>query len=280
MKGRRGHAEEHENSERWLVTYADMLTLLMVLFVVLYAMSQVDQTKFRQLSSSLASAFNGGQKSVFEGTQGLMSDSSNSISPELGQQDVQTGIDQGLPQSSQSVKPASAPTNAAHDAQTTVQRKSATDPAETARLQALGMQITRALDAAGMPGAATTAIDQRGLVVSVVTTNVIFNGNSADLLAGGQQVMNVIAPLVAPLPNAIEVDGNTNQQQVSTYPYPSGWELSAARASSVVRYLAAHGIPQSRLSAVGYSDQRPLYPPSDPRSVTLNRRVDVVVLAQ
>jgi chemotaxis protein MotB len=66
---------------------------------------------------------------------------------------------------------------------------------------------------------------------------------------------------------------------VSTGPYPSGWELSSARASTVVRYFIAHGVAPSRLTAVGYSDQRPLYPPSDPRAATLNRRVEVVVLS-
>jgi len=75
------------------------------------------------------------------------------------------------------------------------------------------------------------------------------------------------------------VDGFTNQAKVSTYPYPSGWELSAARAAAVVRYLAAHGIKQSRLTAVGYSDQHPLYPAGDPRAYTLNRRVEIVVLS-
>jgi chemotaxis protein MotB len=73
------------------------------------------------------------------------------------------------------------------------------------------------------------------------------------------------------------VDGYTNQVKVSTYPYPSGWELSSARASAVVRFLSVDGIAETRLSAVGYSDQHPLYPPSDPRAVTLNRRVEVVV---
>ena len=75
------------------------------------------------------------------------------------------------------------------------------------------------------------------------------------------------------------MDGFTNQQAVSTYPYPSGWELSSARASAVVRDLIAGGVAESRLSAVGYSDQRPLYPASDPRSITRNRRVEILVLS-
>jgi chemotaxis protein MotB len=79
--------------------------------------------------------------------------------------------------------------------------------------------------------------------------------------------------------NNVEVDGFTNQVDVSTYPYPSGWELSSARASSVVRYFEAHGLDDRQLSAVGFSDQKPLVPPSDPRSITRNRRVEIVVLS-
>jgi chemotaxis protein MotB len=75
------------------------------------------------------------------------------------------------------------------------------------------------------------------------------------------------------------VDGFTNQQKVNTDPYPSGWELSSARASAVVRYLISGGIAEGRLSAVGFSDQRPLYPASDPRSISRNRRVEIVVLS-
>ena len=76
-----------------------------------------------------------------------------------------------------------------------------------------------------------------------------------------------------PMPLRYLVSMEINQQNVSTAPYPSGWELSSARASSVVRYLVSQfNFPESRLSAVGYSDQKPLYPPSDPRSITLNRR--------
>jgi chemotaxis protein MotB len=88
-----------------------------------------------------------------------------------------------------------------------------------------------------------------------------------------------VAPPLAKDSRDIEVDGYTNQQNVSTDPYPSGWELSSARASAVVRFLTAHGVSEDKLSAVGYSDQHPLYPATDPRSITLNRRVEIVVLS-
>jgi chemotaxis protein MotB len=123
-------------------------------------------------------------------------------------------------------------------------------------------------------------IDERGLVVTIVTNQVVFPGDSATLLDGGKKVLDSIGPLVASLPNKIQVDGHTNQLPTQTQNYPSGWELSSARASSVVRYLIdRYHVPEARLSAAGYADTRPLYPPSDPRAVTQNRRVEVVVLS-
>jgi chemotaxis protein MotB len=86
-------------------------------------------------------------------------------------------------------------------------------------------------------------------------------------------------PSLRTLPNSIEVDGHTNQLQVPTVNYPSAWELSTARASTVVRYLVEHGLAGGRMSASGFAGTRPLIPPSDPRSVTMNRRVDIVVLS-
>ena len=115
-------------------------------------------------------------------------------------------------------------------------------------------------------------------MVTVVTNEVVFAGNRADLQAGGEKILDAIAPTLAKLPNNIEVDGNTNQLKAKTTFYPSGWELSAARASTTVRYLVGHGLAKNRMSAVGFSDTKPLIDPKDPRSVTMNRRVDVVVL--
>jgi chemotaxis protein MotB len=142
---------------------------------------------------------------------------------------------------------------------------------------AIQRAIHKALAKQGMANAVHFTIDHRGLVVTIVTDDLVFPGNSATLLTGGQKIIAAIAPPLRHVANAIEVDGYTNQLHVSTYPYPSGWELSSARASAVVRFLIADGLHEERLSAVGYSDQHPLYPPSDPRAVTLNRRVEVVV---
>ncbi|MCW2521935.1 MAG: motB [Frankiales bacterium] len=251
---RGGHEEEHENSERWMVTYADMLTLLLVLFIVLYAISSVNTSKFQELKTGLASAFKNGQPSVLIGGSSVV------------------GHDSITPPQANSANAAAAAAAAA---------AKAAAAKEVEQFKKIEESIQSSLNTIGLGNAARYSIDQRGLVVTVVTDDLVFAGNSATLEAQGQKVINAVAAPLKGLTNNIQVDGHTNQENVSTAPYPTGWELSSARASAVVEYLIAHqGLPASRLSAVGFSDQHPLIAPSDPRSTILNRRVDIVVLSK
>jgi chemotaxis protein MotB len=149
-----------------------------------------------------------------------------------------------------------------------------------ANYKAIRKAIQASLKAHGLPQSAVKfAITSRGLVITMVTDALVFPGNSADLLSEGQRILASVAPPLAAGRRMIEVDGYTNQEHTSTAPYPSGWELSSARASAVVRYLVGHGVAEQRLSAVGMNDLNPLYPKSDPRSITQNRRVEIVVLS-
>lgn len=256
-----GHAEEHENHERWMVTYADMLTLLLVLFIVLYAISQVNTSKFSELKSSLASAFKAGQPSVLSGGSGIVG----------GDAAAAQQVDPNLPVFSP-IQP--------HAKPTPDQDRQAAQH-EVDEFKEIEAAIKASLHKHGLDGNAEFSIDERGLVVTVVTNELVFSGNSAVLEHEGAVILNAVLPPLRRIGNQIQVDGHTNQQNVSTAPYPSGWELSSARASSVVRYLVTHGpITAGRLSAAGFSDQRPLVPASDPRSITRNRRVDIVVLSQ
>ena len=158
--------------------------------------------------------------------------------------------------------------------------KQAADVArEIDNLKKVQEEITAALKAKNLDKSVLFSIDQRGLVVTVVTSSVVFAGDRADLLRPGQEILDAVAPAIRALPNSIEVDGHTNQLPVPTVNYPSAWELSTARASTVVRYLIGHGMAADRMSAAGFAGTRPLIPPSDPRSVTMNRRVDIVVLS-
>jgi len=263
------HEEEHENHERWLVSYADMMTLLMVLFIVLFAISQVDQKKFAELKNGLAVgfgspsvAFNGGETSLMESAD---SDSAMDLSSGIG----------GTTSDATAVQDA---VQAKERAQASQRQAEAAE--EVKNFDKIKEQITAELAKHGLADQVRFTIDERGLVVTVVTSAIVFNGNEATLLHDGRAIIHGIGPAVAALPNTIEIDGHTNQLGGGTGTYPSGWELSTARASSVLRLLHTDaGIPETRLLAAGFADTRPLYPTTDPRAADLNRRVEIIVLS-
>ena len=275
-KGHEEH-EEHVNHERWLVSYADMLTLLFVLFVVLFSMSSVDQKKFAELAAGLSEGF-GAQSVAFQGSAATLDGSGNAtqfvpIDPGANKGDGGSGtanMSEKEKQAVQAALRAASRAKASKDAQAAVK--------EAEALKKIEQKITDALVKAKLKDQVKFTINERGLVVTVVTNEVVFDGNKADLQSGGAKILDAIAPALAKLPNIIEVDGHTNQLKATTSFYPSGWELSAARALTVVRYLTANGLPKNRMSAVGFSDTKPLIDPKDPRAVQMNRRVDVIVL--
>jgi chemotaxis protein MotB len=276
-KGGHEEHEEHVNHERWLVSYADMLTLLFVLFVVLFSMSSVDQKKFADLAAGLSEGF-GAQSAAFQGSAATLDGSGNAtqfipIDPGANPGDGGSGTATMTNEQKQAVE-------AAVRAES---RRKASQDAEAATKEAKNLKevekkITDALVKAKLQDQVKFTINERGLIITVITNEVVFNGNRADLQSGGATILDTIAPALVKLPNNIEVDGHTNQLKARTTYYPSGWELSAARASTVVRYLTDHGLAKSRMSAVGFSDTKPLIDPKDPKSVQMNRRVDVVVL--
>ena len=268
-RARGGHgAEEEGGAERWLVTYADMLTLLLVLFIVLFSISVVNTSKFIELKASLASAFGTGPKSVLDGGSGIMNDTTS----EQGQNTIIPGTPAN-PLTGQAGKD-SADVNTAVPADLNTLAQKQVD-----NFKKIEEDVNQALDKAGMHGAVQFSMDRRGLIMTVVTNALVFGGNSAVLLPEGQKIMSVLAPELAEIPNQVEVNGYTNQLPASTYPYPSGWELSSARASAVVRYLAGHHVAEQRLSATGYNDLDPLIDPSNPKAAARNRRVDIVVMS-
>jgi chemotaxis protein MotB len=276
---KRGHEEheEHVNHERWLVSYADMLTLLFVLFVVLFSMSSVDKKKFAELAAGLSQGF-GAQSAAFQGSQSTLDGAGASsqivqIDPGANPGDGGSGT-QGM--TAKQVAAVDRAVKAQDRAKASQDAEAAAKEAEN--LKRIEEKISDALAKAKLLDQVRFTIDRRGLVVTVVTNEVVFAGDRADLQPGGAQILDAIAPTLLKLPNNVEVDGNTNQLNTQTRYYPSGWELSAARASTVVRHFAEHGLGKGRMSAVGFSDTRPLIDPKDPRSVTMNRRVDVVVL--
>jgi chemotaxis protein MotB len=276
-KGGHEEHEEHVNHERWLVSYADMLTLLFVLFVVLFSMSSVDQKKFAELAAGLSAGF-GAESVTFSGATSNLDGSGNSsqVVP------IDPGTNPGLGGPGEAANKAEQEkiTKAVAAAERAKASKDAQAAIKEAKnLKEIEKKITNALAKVKLKDSVKFTIDERGLVVTVVTNEVVFDGNRADLRSGGAKILSAIAPTVNALPNNIQVDGHTNQLKVRTSFYPSGWELSTARASTVVRYFAGHGIAAKRMTASGYSDTRPLINPTDRKSITMNRRVDVVILS-
>ncbi|HWH01299.1 MAG TPA: flagellar motor protein MotB [Pilimelia sp.] len=282
-KHKGGHEEEHANHERWLVSYADMLTLLFVLFVVLFSMSTVDNKKFSKLADGLAEGF-GAPTVAFTGKTSAMNGAGGSQGSTLPL----------MPPANPGVKPAvqspakgstGGTESLAQKAVATAERAKASRNARAAarevkNLRKVQEKITEALRRARLEKSVRFTINERGLVVTVVSSEVVFEGDRADLLPAGRKILDAVGPPLVRLPNSIQVDGHTNQLRVPTVVYPSAWELSTARASITVRYLNARGVPARRLSAAGYAGTRPLIDPKDPRSVEMNRRVDIVVLTQ
>ena len=269
-RAKKHEEEEHENHERWMVSYADMLTLLFVLFVVLFAMSQVDKEKFAALAQGLSESLGGPitvqpgptpEGSVLDGLPGAI-DIASAIAPD------------------QTVQEAEVDAAAAQAALAEAQQVAAEAQAEYQELSDVQERIEAALAAAGHAGAARFEIDERGLVVHIVADQVLFDAEQAVLRPEGRQILDAIAPTLLDVPNDLGIEGHANHLPVTPGgPWPSNWELSAYRATTVVRYLTGDGVPGTRMVANGYSDTRPLVPASDPSSITVNRRVDVVVLS-
>jgi chemotaxis protein MotB len=261
--------EEHENHERWLVSYADMMTLLMVLFIVLFAISQVDQKKFAELKNGLAVGF-GNPSVAFEGGEATLIESSDSNSP----MDLSSGIG-GTTSDATAVQDAVAGKERAN-----ASKRAAAAADEVDNYEKIKAQITAELAKQGLTDQVKYTIDERGLIVTIVTSGIVFNGNEANLLPAGRHIIDSIGPAVAALPNNLEVDGHTNQLSGGTGNYPSGWELSSARAAAVVRMLHTDAaIADNRLQAVGFADTKPLHPTTDPNAAELNRRVEVIILS-
>jgi chemotaxis protein MotB len=265
--------EEHINHERWLVTYADMLTLLMVLFIVMFAMSQVDQKKYNALKNGLAEGF-GAKSTMLKGSDSILEGHlEEATDPSL----AGSQIFQRLTPAAQAVVK-----EALHKERQAKQQASyKTAATEASRLRKAEQKLKAALKKRGLADDVSTTIDDRGLVVSLVSRHVVFRPNVAVLSPRGQEVVDTLAPVLDSLGNELRVDGHTNQAAGPPKYYATDWDLSAARALSVLRRLnEVSGIPGKRLSLAAFGHEAPLVDPSEPGSQDINKRVDIVVLPE
>jgi len=215
---------------RWLLTYADMITLLLALFIVMYSMSQIDAKRFGKMAEALNGILKGG----------------HSIIGKYDEEQLKTG--HGV--------------------------------LKLGDLRMIQRQVEEQFETKGRGEEVLTEVTERGLVVHIVES-ALFDVASADLQPRAMEVLDLIYEEIKDTPNHIRVEGHTDDRQINTPRFPSNWELSAARATEVVRYFTdEHGLPPNRISALGYGEFRPIRPNNSIENRATNRRVDIVVLTR
>jgi len=242
--GRKKHPDDHENHERWLVSYADFITLLFAFFVVMYAISQVNEGKYRVLSDSLLQAFKPDAAS-----ETIL----------LPKHDPHSGLPSGMiPRM---------PINRAEQAKRRAREQ---------RMRAIEQQVLQALAPLVQNGQVRVTESARGIAVEI-NASMLFKSAQATLEPDSRRALTAVAQVLAAVDNSVEVEGHTDREPISTPQFPSNWELSGARASSVVRLFVDNGIAPRRLVAAGYADTRPLDSNETAEGRTRNRRVTVLI---
>jgi chemotaxis protein MotB len=246
--------EEHENHERWLITYADMITLLMAFFIMLFAMSQLDLAKFKEFQEGFASHVSGKPNIAAEGGVGVLDGTPSS------QEELLAKAEQVLNE------------QAKEDLAADLERD---------HLLRVEREVTRRVARAGLAGKVGFRLEQRGLVVTIVSDDVLFDLGSDHLRPQGRRVLDGLAQVLEDMPNHVAVEGHTDNTPINGGgQFHNNWVLSTARSTSVLSYLLnEHDIPARRLSAAGYADQRPVRPNTTTSGRAANRRVEIVVLA-
>ena len=254
---RRHKHEEHANHEAWAIPYGDLITLLLAFFVVMYAMSSVNEGKYRVLSDSLVSAFNGapktlepiqvGEKQVGPGA---------TLAIDIARQPMING------QPQRAIQPIAL---AQHGRQAFDELAGVADEVE----QSMSDLIDREL----------VTVRRHGKWVEVeIRTDILFPSGVATLSPPAEQVLQQLAATLKPFPNSIRVEGHTDDRPINTPAFPSNWELSAARAASVVHLFTRAGIDPARLAVIGLGENRPSQSNATAEGRNANRRVLLVIL--
>lgn len=269
---RRGAEAEPENEERWLLTYADMLTLMFALFMVLYSISSVNISKFQTLQQSLKAAFSG---SVLSGGRAIMQSGSESTSAHTP---ATAEVPSIVPLTPNIPKPANISSQQTAKAISKALAATAGAQQEQQSFLKLKAQLDAYAKAHGFSTQVQTVISRQGLVVHVLTDKLLFDSGSAQLQSAGGPLLAEISHLLnVDRSHPITVEGNTDNQPIHTAQFSSNWTLSTDRAVTVVQYLIAHGVGSQRLGAAGYAALHPLASNSTARGRAENRRVDIVL---
>ncbi|MFN0070965.1 MAG: flagellar motor protein MotB [Chloroflexota bacterium] len=249
MSKKKKHDEAHENHERWLITYADLITLLMVFFVVMFSMARADQGKFSKLSASLQQAFR--------------------VDVLRGNNPTQVGGDDGATMISTVLQTNLSPPSFATQS----------DAKLVSTVSDLNDAMQRIPPSSTLERNIEVGAGRDGVVISM-SGNALFDSGRADLKSDGVVLLDTLAPRLRDMPNEIRIEGHTDSVAISTPLFPSNWELSSARATTVARRLIEFGgIKANRVIAAGYGDSRPAATNESREGRARNRRVDVVILS-
>lgn len=252
---RRKRHEEHENHERWLVSYADFITLLFAFFVVMYAISSVNEGKYRVLSETLESVFTSPNRSAEPIQVGELSRGEGPRVAAPGTPETPT-FDIELPEIPQRPAPGG---DSIQD------------------IEQLNEQLSSAL---------SVLIDNEDVIIKQtedwleveIKSNFLFGSGEARLASDAVPVIGQIADVLSPVANPIQVEGFTDNIPISTPRFPSNWELSASRAASVVNLMGRFGVAPERMSAIGYGEFKPIADNDSEIGRQKNRRVVLVIL--
>lgn len=246
---RRAYVEEQENHERWLISYADFITLLFAFFVVMYSISSVNTHKYTALTSALGDAFNKNGDLIINSA------------PKSGSG---RGVNDGS-----AIPKLINPINL-------TQLRSQRLIREKKNMRNIAHSLEESLSPLVQSGKIKITLNEHGLNIDLYDS-LLFTAGSADLSENATSPIHEIAQQLKSQPNMLAVEGHTDNTPINNQAYRSNWELSAIRASRLVNLLSAEGIDEKRLSATGYGASRPIAENADELGRTKNRRVAIVV---
>ena len=289
--GKKHKHPEHENLERWLVSYADFITLLFAVFVVLYAMGQIDLAKMKKVQNSISAAFSSsfGIKDKTDGVldgerqKSLLKNVGNSLLDKIQPSSPS-------PQSPATIESQAKPVGSIVKVQTIVEKiNQQIDQLNNNNLgklagQGQGSTGTGTVKQKKVPKGINKIphvqifLEERGIIIRFASS-LFFNSGSASIKPAGLAALDSLIGLLMSNDRIIHVEGHTDSSPINSAIYPSNWELSSSRASSVIRYFQnRYNFPAERIAAVGYGDSRPLGDNNTLSGRIKNRRVDIVIL--
>ena len=273
MKMHEEHEVEKENGERWVLTYADLITLLMVFFVVMYSMSAVDSKKYAAVAEQLSITLGGAKSTLISNGSGadinqLAEADGNSIVP-VPSADTAKNKD----------NPSTTPKNDKSTVNSNVDTGNFNATSEGKLLDDVEKKIREIIEKENLSAQVTVYKDSRGSVISF-TEALLFDKGSADIHRNRIHVVSKISDIIGRIDNYIRIEGFTDDLPIHTSQFDSNWELAAQRAVNVGKAIIGYGINPNRVSCLSYGQYRPKASNESEDGRAKNRRVDIIIISK